>query len=85
MADPSTSVTKQTDAAVRDDAASDILKKGVVVSAEDLAALQSAELRQHFPLLANLSEEELERLNKAVLRKLDWRFLPGISLMLLMK
>lgn len=40
---------------------------------------------QQYPLLANKSEEELAALNKAVLRKLDWKFLPCITLMLLMK
>jgi hypothetical protein len=42
-------------------------------------------LRQRYPLLANASQEKLEELNKAVLRKLDWKFLPVITLMLLMK
>jgi hypothetical protein len=31
------------------------------------------------------SDEELEKLNKSVLRKLDWKLLPCISMMLLMK
>jgi hypothetical protein len=38
-----------------------------------------------FPLLVNKSEEELAALNKKVLSKLDWRFLPCITAMLLMK
>jgi hypothetical protein len=38
-----------------------------------------------FPLLVNKSEEELAALNKKVLSKLDWRFLPCITVMLLMK
>jgi hypothetical protein len=42
-------------------------------------------IRQNYPLLADASEEKLEELNKAVLRKLDWVFLPVITLMLLMK
>lgn len=40
---------------------------------------------QRYPLLVSKSPEELAALNKSVLRKLDWRFLPCISLMLLMK
>lgn len=42
-------------------------------------------LRQRYPLLANASQEKLDQLNKAVLRKLDWRFLPVITAMLLMR
>jgi ABC-type metal ion transport system substrate-binding protein len=42
-------------------------------------------LRQQYPLLANASEEKLAALNKAVLRRLDWVFLPVITMMLLMK
>jgi hypothetical protein len=38
-----------------------------------------------YPLLVGKSDEELEKLNKSVLRKLDWRFLPCVSMMLLMK
>ncbi|KAL4916123.1 major facilitator superfamily domain-containing protein [Aspergillus aurantiobrunneus] len=41
-------------------------------------------LLAHFPLLQDKSPEELERLNKAVLRKLDWYFLPCVTMMLLM-
>ncbi|KAI9896618.1 hypothetical protein N3K66_008790 [Trichothecium roseum] len=41
-------------------------------------------LRQRYPLLADASQEKLDQLNKAVLRKLDWRFLPVITAMLLM-
>jgi hypothetical protein len=38
-----------------------------------------------YPLLVGKSNEELEKLNKSVLRKLDWRFLPCVSMMVLMK
>lgn len=40
---------------------------------------------QKFNLLAGKSTEELDTLNKKVLSKLDWRFLPCITAMLLMK
>jgi hypothetical protein len=40
---------------------------------------------QRYPLLRDLSEDELVALDKAVLRKLDWKFLPTITMMLLMK
>lgn len=42
-------------------------------------------LRQRYSLLAEASPEKLYELNKAVLKKLDWRFLVVITLMLLMK
>ncbi|KAL2795263.1 major facilitator superfamily domain-containing protein [Aspergillus keveii] len=37
-----------------------------------------------FPILQDKTPEELEKLNKAVLRKLDWWFLPCVTMMLLM-
>jgi hypothetical protein len=37
-----------------------------------------------FPLLQGKSEEDLAALNKKLLRKLDWRFLPTVTMMLLM-
>jgi hypothetical protein len=39
----------------------------------------------HFPILQNKTPEELAALNKAVLRKLDWYFLPCVTMMLLMR
>ena len=38
-----------------------------------------------FPILQDKAPEELEMLDRAVLRKLDWRFLPCITMMLLMR
>lgn len=43
------------------------------------------EILQRYPSLVGKSEEELASLNKKVLRKLDWKFLPCITFMLLMK
>ena len=43
------------------------------------------EILQRYPLLVNKSEVEMALLNKKVLKKLDWRFLPCITFMLLMK
>lgn len=48
---------------------------------EDLAA----EILQRYPLLVEKSAEELAELNKKVLRILDWKFLPCVTVMLLMK
>lgn len=38
-----------------------------------------------FPVLQDKNPEELELLNKSVLRKLDWQFLPCVTMMLLMR
>jgi hypothetical protein len=51
----------------------------------ELSTEELLNLRQRYPLLANASPEKLDALNKAVLKKLDWRFLTVITLMLLMK
>lgn len=40
---------------------------------------------QRYELLKDKSSAELKALNKAVLKKLDWKFLPCITAMLLMK
>jgi hypothetical protein len=52
---------------------------------ENAQSDEGAKYLQGFDLLVGKSEDELENLNKSVLRKLDWRFLPGITAMLLMK
>ncbi|KAI7219182.1 major facilitator superfamily transporter [Hortaea werneckii] len=41
-------------------------------------------LLDRYPLLRDLSQGELDKLDKAVVRKLDWVFLPCVTLMLLM-
>jgi hypothetical protein len=43
------------------------------------------EIQGRFPLLRDLSQEQMTILNKKVLRKIDWRLLPMVSLMYLMK
>jgi hypothetical protein len=43
------------------------------------------EIFSRYPLLAGKSEVEMALLNKKVLKKLDWKFLPCITFMLLMK
>lgn len=56
-----------------------------IVKIEDARPNVEASWLQRYPLLADKTEEELEALNKSVLRKLDWKFLPCITIMLLMK
>lgn len=43
------------------------------------------EIQGRFPLLRDLSKEQMEALNKKVVSKLDWRMMPCVTLMFLMK
>ena len=56
-----------------------------IVKVEHVAPADASVWVQQYPLLREKTEEELAALNKAVLRKLDWKFLPIITVMLLMK
>lgn len=56
-----------------------------IVKIENAAPADASVWIQQYPLLREKTEEELAALNKAVLRKLDWKFLPCITIMLLMK
>lgn len=49
------------------------------------AATLSDAILERYALLREKSTEELAQLNKSVLKKLDWKFLPCITAMLLMK
>lgn len=57
--------------------------KAALEGLEDVS--EAERLLVHFPILQDKSPEELEGLNKAVLRKLDWYFLPCVTMMLLMR
>jgi hypothetical protein len=56
-----------------------------IVKIEAAEAATDASYLQQYDLLKNKTEDEIKALNKAVLRKLDWKFLPCITAMLLMK
>lgn len=56
-----------------------------IVKIEAAEAATDASYLQQYDLLKNKTENEIKALNKAVLRKLDWKFLPCITAMLLMK
>ena len=43
------------------------------------------QIQARFETLRHLSEEQMTVLNKRVVRKLDWRLMPCITLMFLMK
>jgi hypothetical protein len=62
------------------------LKQSCEVIKVENAVLPEADIfLQHYSTLRGKSKDELDRLNKAVLKKLDWKFLLIITLMLLMK
>ncbi|KAL4963416.1 major facilitator superfamily domain-containing protein [Aspergillus stella-maris] len=56
--------------------------KSALEAVEDVS--EAERMLSHFPILQDKTPEELEKLNKAVLRKLDWYFLPCVTMMLLM-
>jgi hypothetical protein len=60
-------------------------KDGEVEVVEQAQVSEAESYLQHFDLLVGKPKEELDRLNKKVLSKLDWKFLTCITAMLLMK
>lgn len=59
--------------------------ESVVAQNGEGAYVSPQEVQARFPLLRDLSTEQMGELNKRVLRKIDWRLLPIVSLMYLMK
>ena len=43
------------------------------------------QIQARFETLRNLSQEEMDALNKRLVKRLDWRLMPCITLMFLMK
>jgi hypothetical protein len=60
-------------------------QSGEVIKVEHVETTDPELYLQGYPLLRDKSQDELAKLNKAVLKKLDWKFLLIITLMLLMK
>lgn len=58
-------------------------KLGNNVEVEENA--QRDEYLERYELIRNKSPEELKALEKSLVRKLDWKFLPMVTLMLVMK
>jgi hypothetical protein len=56
-----------------------------IVKVENAEIPDAERYLQGYPLLREKTKDELDKLNKAVLKKLDWKFLLIITLMLLMK
>lgn len=43
------------------------------------------DIQARFDLLRDLTDAEMERLNKSVVKKIDWRMMPTITMMFLMR
>lgn len=59
--------------------------ESVVTRHEQGAYISPEEIQGRFALLRDLSQEQMAELNKRVVRKIDWRMMPIVSLMYLMK
>ena len=51
----------------------------------EVLTLSPAQIQHRFDTLRDLSDEQMTALNKQVLRKIDWRLMPCISLMFFMR
>lgn len=49
------------------------------------AYIPPEEIQGRFELLRDLSPEQMDALNKRVVKKIDWRMMPCVTLMFLMK
>lgn len=49
------------------------------------AYVSPLEIQARFPTLRHLSEEQMDALNKKVRKIIDWRMMPAVTLMFLMK
>lgn len=49
------------------------------------ARASPADIQARFPTLQHLNEEEMAKLNKRLLSRIDWRLMPTITVMFLMK
>lgn len=70
---------------VRSKADSVDLMKDLDNNVEHEENVQRDEYLERFDLIKDKSPEELKALEKSLVRKLDWKFLPMVSLMLIMK
>jgi len=60
-----------------------IEKVDVVVAANE--AVSPASIQARFETLRDLDEPQMAALNKRLLRRIDWRLMPTITIMFLMK
>jgi len=55
------------------------------VAVETQHRITPQQIQGRFELLRDLSEEQMTKLNKQLVKRLDWRLMPCITLMFLMK
>ena len=67
---------------IADEKKADVEFKEVSAENHNVTAQQ---IQARFETLRHLSEEQMANLNKRLVRKLDWRLMPCITLMFLMK
>lgn len=48
-------------------------------------AVSASAIQARFDILCDLNEEQMAALNKRVLRRIDWRMMPTITVMFLLK
>ena len=70
---------------VRSRADSVDLKEDLKNNVEVEENVQRDEYLERYDLIKNKTPEELKALEKSLVRKLDWKFLPMVSLILVMK
>lgn len=67
----------------------DVLNEKPVVSVEEQEAvndsLTPAQIQHRFDTLRGLEDNQMKLLEKALVKKIDWRMMPIITLMFLMK
>lgn len=61
------------------------LKEDLGNNVEVEESAQRDEYLERYELIRDKAPEELKALEKSLIRKLDWKFLPMVSLMLVMK
>lgn len=61
------------------------VKNGVQTEQVETTFLSASDIRQRFDTLKDLSDEQMTALNKKVVKKIDWRLMPCITVMFLMK
>lgn len=60
-------------------------KASAMETVESLETVSPQAIQQRFSTLASLDDEQMAALHKRMLRRIDWRLMPTITIMFLMK
>jgi hypothetical protein len=66
-------------------AVDETLKTNVKTEEVECTFLTPAQIQHRFDTLRGLSDDQMKALNKKLVRKIDWRLMPCITVMFLMK